>query len=241
LTAHKPNLLLFHLLTTDSAQHQYGARSLGGNTALALADARVGRLVQAARRAGISDRTAFIIVSDHGFKTVKRLIRPNALLKRQGLGNSVWVIPEGGTAMVYATRSAGKAEILARLRALFANLEGVAQVLGPPDFAAHGYPDPDLNQRMADLVLAGAGGYAFQAQADGEPVTAVPDGATPGTHGYLNTDPEMGAIFVASGAGIKRGAPLGEVRNIDVAPTIARLLGLTMASAEGAVLDSILA
>ena len=40
LTAHKPNLLLFHLLTTDSARHQYGARSLGGNTALALADAR---------------------------------------------------------------------------------------------------------------------------------------------------------------------------------------------------------
>ncbi|MGH9626820.1 MAG: alkaline phosphatase family protein, partial [Bryobacteraceae bacterium] len=48
LTRHKPNLLLFHLLTTDSAQHRYGARSLAGNTALALADARVGRLVEAA-------------------------------------------------------------------------------------------------------------------------------------------------------------------------------------------------
>ena len=27
---HKPNLLLFHLLTTDSTQHRYGARSLAG-------------------------------------------------------------------------------------------------------------------------------------------------------------------------------------------------------------------
>src|SRR5690242_4520172 len=35
---HKPNLLMFHLLATDSAQHSYGARSLAANTALILAD-----------------------------------------------------------------------------------------------------------------------------------------------------------------------------------------------------------
>ncbi len=35
---HRPNLLLLHFLTTDSTQHRYGARSLGGNTALAFAD-----------------------------------------------------------------------------------------------------------------------------------------------------------------------------------------------------------
>ena len=240
LTAHKPNLLLFHLLTTDSAQHQYGARSLGGNTALALADARVGRLIDATRRAGIYERTTFIIVSDHGFKTVKRLIRPNALLKRQGLDKSAWVIPEGGTAMVYVTRSAGKADTAGKLKAVLAQLDGVSRVLVPSQFAEYGYPDPASNRRMADLVLAAADGYAFHGAADGEPVISVPEGATPGTHGYLNTEPEMDAIFVASGAGIRRGVRLGRVRNIDLAPTIARLLGITLARADGAVLKSIL-
>ena len=108
LTRHKPNLLLFHLLTTDSVQHQYGARTLAANTALALADAKVGRLVDAAKRAGIFNKTTFIVVSDHGFKTVKRFIRPNALLKEKGLSGKAWTIPEGGTAMIYIHRVPGK-------------------------------------------------------------------------------------------------------------------------------------
>ena len=240
LTTHKPNLLLFHLLTTDSAQHRYGAQSLAGNTALALADARVGRLIEAAKRAGIYDRTTFIVVSDHGFKTVKRLIRPNALLKQQGLDKSAWVIPEGGTAMVYVTRSAGKAGTVEKLKAVLGQMEGVSQVLGASEFARYGYPDPASNQRMADLVLAAADGYAFHGAAEGSPVASVPEGATPGSHGYLNTEADMDAIFVASGAGIRRGAALGRIRSIDVAPTIARLLGIKLDRAEGTVLASIL-
>ena len=47
-----------------------------------------------------------MIVSDHGFRTVKRSIRANVMLKAKGLDGSAWVIPEGGTAMVYATRAA---------------------------------------------------------------------------------------------------------------------------------------
>ena len=56
LRKYKPNLLLFHLLTTDSSQHRYGARSLGAISALALADTQVQRLIDAARDAGISSR-----------------------------------------------------------------------------------------------------------------------------------------------------------------------------------------
>jgi predicted AlkP superfamily pyrophosphatase or phosphodiesterase len=240
LTAHKPNLLLFHLLTTDSAQHTYGARSLAGNTALALADARVGRLIEATRRAGIYNRTTFIIVSDHGFKTYRKTIRPNALLKAKGLGGSAWVIPEGGTAMVYVTRAGDKQAILNRLKTELAGLEGVAEVIPPSQFAKLGLPDPEKNERMADLVLAAADGYSFTAAADGDGVVPVPAGATPGSHGYLNTDPDMQAIFVASGAGIRKGAALGPIRSLDVAPTIARLLGIAFAGAEGRALDEIL-
>ena len=96
---HKPNLLLLHLLTTDTVQHRYGARSLPGNTALALADAKVGRLVQAIREAGIADRTTIIVTSDHGFKTYRETLQPNAFLASRGI-KDVHVVPEGGTAMV---------------------------------------------------------------------------------------------------------------------------------------------
>jgi hypothetical protein len=41
---------------------------------------------------------------------------------------------------------------------------------------------------------------------------------------------------VLSGAGISPGAQLGHVRNVDVAPTIAALLGVELSDVEGRVL-----
>jgi predicted AlkP superfamily pyrophosphatase or phosphodiesterase len=240
ITAHKPNLLLFHLLTTDSAQHTYGPDSLAARAALALADAKVGRIVEAYRRAGLLDRTTFFVVSDHGFRTYKKTIRPNALLKQKGLSGSAWVVPEGGTAMVYVTRATDKAATVAALRALFTGAEGITEVLTPEDFERHGYPQPSANARMADLVLATGEGYAFNGTPDGDPVVEVPAGTSPGSHGFLATDERMRAIFIASGAGIAPGVRLDVVKNLDVAPTVARILGLDLPAAKGRVLTEIL-
>jgi predicted AlkP superfamily pyrophosphatase or phosphodiesterase len=237
---HRPNLLLFHLLTTDSSQHRYGARSLGGTTALTLADARVARLLEALKRAGIYERTTVMVVSDHGFKTYKKLLHPNALLKAKGLDNSVYVIPEGGTAMVYVTRPERKAELLPVLKSTFEALAGVKEVVGPEQFDKLGYPQPAKNDRMADLVLAAAEGHSFSGSREGESITDVPAGSTPGSHGYLNTDRDMDAAFVAFGAGIKPGVTLDRIRNVDVAATIARILGLEMKDVDGRVLNEIL-
>jgi predicted AlkP superfamily pyrophosphatase or phosphodiesterase len=47
-----------------------------------------------------------------------------------------------------------------------------------------------------------------------------------GVHGYTPDHPEMGAIFLGMGRGVPRGVRIGPVRNIDIAPTIAMLLGI---------------
>jgi predicted AlkP superfamily pyrophosphatase or phosphodiesterase len=245
---HRPNLLMFHLLTTDSTQHRYGANSLGGNTALALADAKVGRLLESARRAGILDQTTVFVVADHGFKTYKSVAHPNALLRKlelvQGSDSAIecdaWVIPEGGSAMVYITRQNRKAELTDKLKRELAALGGVAQVISPSEYDKLGYPQPSKNDRMADLVLAAKDGYAFDGAHTGETVTDVPAGSTPGTHGYISTDPDMNAAFVAWGAGIKAGAKLDAMRTIDLAPTMAHLLSLKLDNPDGRVLNGIL-
>ena len=69
------------------------------------------------------------------------------------------------------------------------------------------------------------------------------DYATPaegGTHGYINSDPQMRAIFVASGANIRKGVRLGNISNVDVAPTVATLLGLPMEHTAGRVIPQII-
>ena len=142
LRTHKPDLMLFHLLTTDSSQHRYGARSLGAISALALADTQVQRLIDAVKAAGILDQTTFVVVSDHGFHTAKRLIRPAALLKAKGI-TGVTVVPEGGTAMVYGNVTPE----------IFRGVEGIGQVITPDQFAGLGYPEAGRQN-----VGPGAGG-----------------------------------------------------------------------------------
>jgi hypothetical protein len=47
-----------------------------------------------------------------------------------------------------------------------------------------------------------------------------------GMHGYDPQHPDMGAAFFALGRGVAPGYRHAEVRSIDVAPTVARLLGI---------------
>jgi hypothetical protein len=92
---------------------------------------------------------------------------------------------------------------------------------------------------MAQLVLTTGPGYSFGDALTGDAVISA--GGPKGTHGHLPQPDYMHATFLAAGAGIKPGARLKTVRSIDVAPTIARLLGLKLPQAEGRVLTEILA
>jgi predicted AlkP superfamily pyrophosphatase or phosphodiesterase len=59
------------------------------------------------------------------------------------------------------------------------------------------------------------------------------DSAVNGTHGYLPEHPEMRASFFVAGAGIAHGRNLGVIDMRQIAPTLAKALGLSLPSAEG--------
>ena len=241
ITKHRPNLMLFHTLDLDTVNHGYGPDSLPSLNAMQYADWQVARLVQAVRDAGMMDRTTFLVVADHGFRVVKKQINANAVLKAQGLITNeggvtrcqAWAIPEGGSAMVYVTDPARRAELIPRLRSLLEGIEGVERVYGSADFASLGLPVPEKYDQMADLLVAARPGYAFAGALDGNVVVDVPRGATPGSHGYLSSDPNMDTFLIAWGNGVRKGARLERVRNVDLAPTIARILGLDMGAVDG--------
>jgi predicted AlkP superfamily pyrophosphatase or phosphodiesterase len=244
----KPRLLALHLLNLDSTHHQFGPESHPGYTAAALTDALVGRVLDALDDAGIRDQTAVFLVADHGFAQVTKSLRPNALLRREGLlkadGNTVTsarahVIPEGGIGMVYLTNPETAETDRETVRRLFHDAEGVAAILEPADFAKYHLPSPKDHAGMADLILAAKDGYTVSGAAAGDDFVVSNDKTT-GSHGYLSTEPKMNAICVVSGAGIKSGGSMENVQNIDIAPTVARLLGVSLQQASGHVLDEIL-
>lgn len=277
---HKPNLLLFHVLTTDATNHQYGPGSLPSITAYAYADRLVGDIVDSLTRAGLRDRATIVISTDHGFKKVQKVIRTNVALRDAGFirlkasepapapaatgavpaseipaGTTKYVaalnadravescdayaMPQGGLSFVYVTDPARRAELLPKLKALCAGIEGVAKVVDGDDGPTLGMPTPAENRGMGDLVLYAKDGYAFQAGHNGI-LTVEESKNYLGTHGYLNSDPELDGIFIASGYGIRHGVKIPRVANLDVAPTIAELLGVKLPEVDGRVLSEIL-
>jgi len=63
---------------------------------------------------------------------------------------------------------------------------------------------------------------------------------TSGSHGYINSDPDLDAIFIASGVGIRTGSSVERIANLDVAPTVAQLLGVKMDRVQGHAISEIL-
>jgi hypothetical protein len=60
-----------------------------------------------------------------------------------------------------------------------------------------------------------------------------------GMHGHCPDEPGIDASFIASGAGIRRAGAIPRVRMIDVGPTIAAALGLTLPDAEGRPIEGV--
>jgi predicted AlkP superfamily pyrophosphatase or phosphodiesterase len=244
LEKHKPNLLLFHLLTADDTNHEYGPMSHASLTGFAFLDDRVKDILDVLQRSGLSKQTTLLIVSDHGFRTFSHKLHPNVRLREIGLlsGSAaqtkaeVWVVPEGGTAMVYVNSPDRRVDLVPKLRSKFTGAEGIDRVYGSDEFESLGLPTRSMNGQAPELVLAATPGYCFSPESEGDYVTNTPQA---GTHGYINSDPDMQAIFIAWGAGISKGVHLGKISNLDVAPTIAALLGLEMKQAKGHTLEKI--
>lgn len=246
---HRPNLLLFHLLSTDASNHSYGPGSTGSYVAYGYIDQLIGRFLEGVREAGLSEKTTMLVATDHGFKKVAKVTFPNVALRKAGLLETVgarvtkadaWVQAQGGMAFAYVCDPARKAELLPRLREELSKLEGVERVLDGSEGPSLGMPLPEENAGMGDLILFAKKGYAFQLPATGETEVADSTGYL-GTHGYPASDPELDGVLIASGYGIRKGVTLGRVSNLDVTPTLSRLLGVDSPGKEGRVLEEFLA
>ncbi len=235
---HKPNLLLFHLLSLDSTQHTYGPRSLASYDAIAFLDGCVQQLLDAVKDTGLQDSTTIVVVSDHGFKAVSKQIHLKSLLDASPLASSVQAVPEGGSAMFYVAKDR-REEQLVILRKVLSEAEGIELVAGEQQYHSLGFPSPEKDSQSPDLLAFAKSGYAFIAGKAGEPVIS-PVMPPTGSHGYLNTDNELDAIFIAAGAGIRPNIVLDKITNLRVAPTLAQLLHVKLPKTEAPALSELL-
>jgi predicted AlkP superfamily pyrophosphatase or phosphodiesterase len=246
LRRHAPDVLLVHFLCADSHQHLYGPRSPEAYWAIAYIDGLVGRVLAALGADGL-DRTSVVVVSDHGFLPVTSEIRPNVRLRRRGVLRldaagalahaQARFVMNHGAGWVYAL-DGDRARLARDLRPELAALEGVSAVWTPDEYAALGLPTPDENPRAGDLLLEAAPGFMLSDEMRGDDEHGPP--RYRGTHGQRPGYRDNHALFVAAGRGVKRGGRLGPITSRDVAPTLATLLDLAPAPAEGRTLTEVL-
>ncbi len=249
IRTHRPNLLLFHLLALDSMQHRYGPKTPAAMVTMARLDSQVGRIVQALDGAGMTASTTLFVVSDHGFKAVQKQLLPNVALRDAGLmtveagqvtATQAYVVSEGGSAFVYVTEPDSDGSVLRRARQAISSIEGIDRVIEAAEYESLGLPQPSSDPQVGVLLLTAKTGYAFAAGAIGEKTVVDAAEGGLGTHGYLSSDAEIQALFIASGRGIKPGVKLQSVDNVDVAPTAAKLLGVELKNVDGKSLTDIL-
>ena len=234
--------MVVHLMETDSAQHASGPGSPQARAAYERVDAHIGAIIQATEDAGLRARTAFVITGDHGFSRVHSLFQPSVALREAGLlttddkGNiTEWQAVLHG--MAIRVRNPGASALAERVTSLFENLarttyKGLFRVVGRKELDERGaYPE-------ALLLIEPAEGYYLS---EGFEQNSFLVGTTRrGAHGFIPTEPRMFTGLILSGAGIRAGVPLPSVRQIDIAPTLARLLGFVMPDVDGVPLMGVI-
>jgi predicted AlkP superfamily pyrophosphatase or phosphodiesterase len=240
----KPNLLAIHFLLTDEVQHELGAGHYRSLAALSSADHAVGILVEAVKAAGIADHTTFVVTADHGFATIDTRVNVAPVFAELVKAGVVKLHPQGWSVFVERTASFDPSKYGAYLEAAYkaaTALPGVSRLVRSNEFHGLGIPTYDESPFIAGQDFLIGDVNTFLAADATDPSTA-PAPLTPPRHehGYLPTHPKMFTSVVLSGRGIRKGATVGHVKSIDIAPTIAKLLGIEMKDVEGRVLTEAL-
>jgi predicted AlkP superfamily pyrophosphatase or phosphodiesterase len=233
----KPEFFTLHLSSVDHIQHLHAPGSPEAHEAIRRVDAAVGELIAAARK--VQPDLVVTIVSDHGFTPIEHdinivsafvdagLITLNDAGKVASWDAAPWI--SGGSAAVVlahpddASLRAKVADVLNRLASDPAS--GVGQVADKAEIAAMG-GNPE-----ADFFLDAKLGYEFGGNL--KAASLVTASTNKGTHGYFPTHPEMRATFMLDGPKLAKHGSLGDIDMRDIAPTVAKILGVKLTSAEG--------
>lgn len=247
----QPDVMLVHNCILDTARHRYGVFSQGLRDALDKADEQLGDVIAAMEEAGVYEQTNFVILSDHGQMDYEKSVRPNVLLAQAGF---LEVAPDGGVYdwQAFAQSNGMSASVYLRDPGDQVMYERVytflQQLVAEKKWGfTRVYTTQEAKEKYGTY-----GPFSFMLATDGK--TAVSQawtanaiellGAdeqkpTKGTHGY---EPEMGPqpIFLAHGPAFQEGAWLEHAKLVDIAPTLAAVLGQTLRDAQGRCLSELL-
>lgn len=242
----QPDVLLVHNSHPDTVRHGNGVFSEAVTAALDRTDEWLGWVIEAMEAAGVYEQTNFVILSDHGQMEYTRSVSINVLLQQGGFLD---VAPNGTIYnwQAYAQTN-GKSTTIHLIdntnEKLYARVYAYLQKLQ----AEEKYGIEKIWTKDALLQAYGQSGpYSFMLEAaddtlfnnawEGEPVNVLD--SIRACHGY---QPEKGPqpVFLAHGPAFRDGVVLPNAKLVDIAPTLAAVLGQTLPDSDGRCLTELL-
>jgi predicted AlkP superfamily pyrophosphatase or phosphodiesterase len=237
-----PHFTTLHVVNVDHVEHVSGPGTKEAHAQLEKTDAMLGTIIRNARKA--QPDLVVVVVSDHGFVPVKTDVNLMMPFVEAGLVTldaktrkvTAWKAmpwPGGGSVFVMLADpndKSTKIKVEALLKKLADNPKlGIDKILSKKDLESLGAASE------ASFGIALKYGYEMISTDVNDPLTRP--ATLKGMHGYLPTLPEMGSVFIIAGPGITKRGSLGVVDMRDVAPTVAKVLGVTIPSASGNALN----
>ena len=235
-----PKFSLLWLSEPDYAQHNTGVGSATARAALKSSDRNLARVLAELDKRGLRDKTDVLVVSDHGFSTITQRVDVARTLQNAGFtaarqltnrpaSDDIVVVSNGGTTLLYVIGHDAK---LARSVVDFLQTQEFTGVLftRTPSPGAFTLDQAFINTPHAPDVVIGLR-WSADRNSNGTPGLVFHDGsdrkAGEGMHVTLSRF-DMHNTLIAAGPDFRRGVadelPTG---NVDVAPTILWILGIT--------------
>ena len=229
----------------DKSQHHAGVGSDLSNAALRETDEQFGYLMKWLERTGRASDTDVLVVSDHGYSTITETINVESQIRAAAFPpDEVVVASNGGAVLLYIPdrdRTIANRLAIWLMEQPWCGTVTVSQAVGdipgtlPASLLGNEGPRaPSITMSFRWNSTPNTAGY---------PGFVYSSGGTPGQgiHGSLSKH-ELRSVLLAVGPSFKRGVKLETPSgNIDLAPTVLRILGITSATGmEGRVLEEAL-
>jgi predicted AlkP superfamily pyrophosphatase or phosphodiesterase len=222
----RPRLVAVYFSDVDTDGHTHGPDSPEVNAAIARVDSAVGAIIDGIAQQGKTSQVNVVVVADHGMAAVSadRVIALDDYVAMDSLAVADWtpvatIIPKPGR----------EAYVYRALRGANAHLQVYRKGELPPHLHYNS------GARVTPIVAIADEGWSIGTRAM---LATMKRGVITGAHGYDNTLPSMGALFVAAGPSFRRGVTVPAFTNVHVYPLLAQLLRLTPAITDGS-LDSV--
>lgn len=221
--ATRPQFATLYFDTVDTQGHRFGPDSAEVNAALAEVDARIGELVDAA--AALRVPLNLVIVADHGMRATdeSRVIQLDTLIDRAS-----YIAVETGPYAAIEPVTGTDDRVAAALLVPHEHMTCTRKE-NLPERLHYG-----RNPRVAAIICIAENGWTILAGPSAYPVKG-------GAHGFDNADPEMLALFVASGPAFAKRTSLPVFDNVAVAALLRAVLGLPVDTDADGKLDDVTA